>query len=97
MVRERTPLQVLNEVINIADGRRLTDCIGGHVRGTRLSDEQNAELVGKLIENLSEEDRALLAEIKSEDIATAFKVLWDRPRPEKPITRKRGPVRLGRK
>ena len=97
MVRERTPLQVLQELVDIAEGRRLIDNLGGSIRGGKLSGEQNAELVGKLVENLSEEDRALLAEIKSEDIAKAFKVTWDRPRPEKPIKRVRGPVKLGSK
>ena len=97
MVRDRTPLHVLQELVDVANGRRLVDSIAVNSRGGKLSDEQNAELVGKLVENLSEEDRELLKDVKSEEIAEAFKATWDRPRPEKPITRVRGPVKLGSK
>jgi len=95
--KQRTAKDVLKELVMVANGRRLTDPIRGHVRGTQLSGEQNAELVGQLVKNLDEEDRALLAEMKSEDIVDEFTVMWDRPRPEKPVTRVRGPVRLGKK
>ena len=95
MVRDRTAKDVMQEIIKIADGRRLTDGIRGDARGGRLNEEQNAELVGQIVKNLSEEDRALLADIKPEDIL--YSTSWHRPRPEKPVRRVRGPVRLGKK
>ena len=91
---KRTAKQVLQELVDVANGRRLTDCIGGHVRAGKLSDEQNAELVGKLVENLSDEDRELLGELRSEDIAEAFTFMFDRPRPEDLVLRVRKPVKL---
>ena len=64
----------------------------GVLNSNRRNDAWKGEEVGKLVQALSEEDRKILGEIKSDEVVNAFNTMWNRPRPEKPITRKRGPV-----
>ena len=91
---ERTALNVLQELADTAAGRNYTDAI--FRSPSKIYNKENAELVGKLVENLSDEDRDLLKGLKSTDVEEAFRVLLTRPRPERPIKRKRGPVTLSK-
>ena len=84
---------ILRELADKADTRAMYDTVmfGGR---SYLLPEQKASLVGKLVQDLPEEDRKVLEKLTSSEIANMLSVSWKRPRPEKPITRRRGPVSL---
>jgi len=85
---------ILRELVEKADSRYLYDKF---LHGGRWEDtDRNASLVGKLVETLSEEDRQTLNELSSEEVVSMFSVGVQHRRPEKPITRKRGPVKLSK-
>lgn len=88
-MKERTATMILSELAEEADGKYIYDSVltGGRFRDT----ERNAQLVGKLVEGLSPEDREKLKDLSAEDIIHRF-AAYRRPRPEKPTTRTRGPV-----
>jgi len=83
---------ILRELVDKADSRHVYDKF---LRGGRFDDPtRNAELVGKLVQGLPQEDRKLLETMSSDEILNVFSVNHLRQRPEKPITRVRGPVSL---
>ena len=89
---KRDKKQVLSEVIESAEARHMFDT---YLSSRRQPDyEFNSKQVGKLITELSDEDRELLKDLTAEDILTGLKAAH---RPEKPVTRKRGPVVLSKR
>lgn len=86
---ERTPLMILEELAEKASSAYYCD---GVLSSMRRDDVYKSEQVGKLVKGLSDEDREILSELSSDEVVKTFTVLWSRPRPEKPITRIRGPV-----
>ena len=98
-MNERTKTQVLNELVEQADEHYLIDLMSGSRRGIGINSANgpfNAERVGKIIEGLDEEDRELLKGLTAEDIERKF-AAYRRPRPEREVTRKRGPVTLSKR
>ena len=90
---ERTQKAILQELIEEADQKYICDSV--LMSGTLRDTKRNAQLVGKLIEGLSSEDREKLKDLKAEDIVQRF-AAYMRPRPKTVVTRKRGPVTLSK-
>ena len=85
---------ILQELVEKADSRYLYDKF---LHGGRFEDaDRNASLVGKLVETLSDEDRQVLDTLSSEEVVEMFSVGVQHRRPEVPVTRKRGPVKLSK-
>lgn len=87
----KTRKVILQELIEEADSQYIYDAIlNGSLK--RQSGEYKASQVGKLVEGLSPELRATLKDLNAEDVENFFFTEFRRVRPEKPITRRRGPV-----
>lgn len=85
---------ILRELVEKADSRYVYDKF---LHGGRWEDaDRNASLVGKLVGTLSDEDRKVLDTLSSEEIVEMFSVGDHHPRPQEPVTRKRGPVKLSK-
>lgn len=91
---KRNKKQVLRELVNSAETRRVIDMFFRGGRFEANDTEQNASLVGNLVTGLSDEDRELLKDLTAEDIIAG---LQPDKRPEQPVTRKRGPVVLAKR
>lgn len=91
--------KLLDKLIEQADSAYLTDMISGSRRGygdDPANGPFNAKRVGKIIEGLTDEEREQLKDLTADDIQKKF-VTYRRPRPERPVTRRRGPVTLSKK
>ena len=88
----RNKKQVLGELVESAEARRMYHEYFAPKH--RPDHELNASLVGKLVTELSDDDKELLKDLTAEDILTGLKAHY---RPEKPVTRKRGPVVLSKR
>lgn len=103
MSKERTAKTIFEELIQKADIERFfVESRSGRYSFSPnnhqgLADEC-AKQVGQLVMSLPEEDRELLANMTSEEIEKFGWIVngYFRPRPEKPITRVRGPVTLSK-
>jgi len=101
MKGERTAKTVFDELLQQADCDRFfvdsrSGIYGINPRNEEKRNKVFADQVGKLVLELPEADRELLKNMSSDDLGDFGWVTtgWFRPRPEKPITRKRGPVSL---
>lgn len=95
MTKESTPRQILNELLELAVDKQLFDFVRGDMPSSALDPRRlkfNAERVGKLVESLTDEQREVLKSLKWNDVKNGIRA----PRPEKPVTRLRGPVKLSK-
>lgn len=88
----------MDELVEEADSKYLTDMISGHLPGSadhprRLA--HNAESVGEIVQALPQEERDRLKDLTADEISQLF-AGYRRPRPERPVTRRRGPISLAR-
>ena len=104
IIGERTAKHILEEVLQKADLDRffVSSNSGPFMHGhsdeaIERFNQRCADEVGKRILELPESDREIINSLSSEEFNKAMGWVtnaWSRPRPEKPITRKRSAVSL---
>jgi len=96
IMRDKNKTHILTELVEEADSKYLQDLMSGCLPSTadhpiRLA--HNAKSIGEIVQALPQEERDKLKDLTADEIGQLF-ATYRRPRPEKKVTRKRGPISL---